>query len=162
MPQAADCATAPRCVVRESEIADIYALAAHLRAQDRDEVESLGVDVRVGLRASYRAAILRKTYFVDGEIAAMSGLCGAMISDIGEPYLLTTPAAARVPLTFLKQARASVAEMLQHRLRLEGHVAAEYRGACRLLETLGFVLGDPRPLGPRGTLFRSFTLMRGS
>src|ERR1700736_83931 len=127
-----------RCTVRESGVTDIYRLAANLRAGDRAEVESLGIDVRVGIRNSFRNAILRRTYLVDGEVAAMSGLCGAMLGDIGEPYLMTAPAAERVPVTFIKHAREAVAEMLRHKRRLEGHVAADYAKACRLLEVLGF------------------------
>lgn len=149
-----------KCSVRASVVADIYELASGLRAGDRAEVEALGVSPQIGIRRSFRQAILRKTYFVDGEIAAMSGLCGAMLSDIGEPYLMTTPAAAKMPVTFVRMARHAIGEMLAHRARLEGYVAAEYRGAVRLLEVLGFSLGEPTAIGPHGALFRSFTLMR--
>ena len=149
-------------IVRPSVVADVYALAASLRDGDREEVESLGVDVRVGIRQSFRNAILRRTYLVDGEVAAMSGLCGVMLGDIGEPYLMTAAAAERVPLAFVKHAKAAVAEMLQHKRRLEGHVAAKYIKACRLLEVLGFTLGEPLPTGPNGALFRKYTMMRGA
>jgi hypothetical protein len=145
---------------RPSVVADIYALAANLRASDRAEVESLGIDVRVGIRNSYRNAILRKTYLVDGEVAAMSGLCGSMLGDIGEPYLMTAPPVERVPLAFFKQAKIAVAEMLTLKLRLEGHVAANYTRACRLLERLGFALGEPLPYGPQAALFRQYSLTR--
>jgi hypothetical protein len=149
------------CSLRESVVTDIYALAAHLRDGDRAEVVALGLDPREAIRRCYRHAIQRKTYLVDGEIAAMSGLCGALLSDIGEPYLMTTASAAKMPVSFVRHARAAVAEMLIHRARLEGHVAASYRGACRLLEVLGFVLGQPLPLGPQGTLFRRYSMTRG-
>lgn len=151
---------ASRVAVAPSTVADVYALAANLRHDDFAEVDSLGVDVRLALRRNFRHAILRKTYWVDGEIAAMSGLCGEMLGDIGRPYLLTARSAERVPVAFIKQAKSAVAEMLHHRLRLEGHVAADYTRACRMLEMVGFNLGQPRPLGPRGALFRPFTLMR--
>jgi hypothetical protein len=146
--------------VRASVLADVYALAANLREGDRDEVESLGMDVRVGIRNSFRHAVLRKTYLVDGEVAAMSGLCGSMLGDIGEPYLMTGPAAERVPLAFVKHAKASVAEMIHLKRRLEGHVAANYTKACRLLEVLGFALGEPLPVGPKAALFRKYTMTR--
>jgi hypothetical protein len=146
--------------VRPSVLADVYELAANLREADRDEVESLGMDVRVGIRNSFRHAVLRKTYLVDGEVAAMSGLCGSMLGDIGEPYLMTSAAAERVPLAFVKHAKASVAEMLGLKRRLEGHVAANYVRACRLLQVLGFTLHAPLPVGPKGALFRKYTMMR--
>lgn len=151
---------ANRCMVRPSVAADVYEMAANLRRGDRAEIEGLGGEPRLALRRTYRNGILRKTYLVDGELAAMSGLCGPMLADIGQPYLVTTPAAERVPVTFVKAAREAVTEMLVHRLRLEGHVAADYTGACRLLELLGFTLGKPEPFGPTGVLFRTFTLIR--
>lgn len=153
---------ASRVAVLPSTVADVYALAANLRPEDSAEVDAMGVDVRTALRRNFRHAILRKTYWVDGEIAAMSGLCGEMLADIGRPYLLTAPAAERVPIAFIKHAKSAVAEMLHHRLRLEGYVAANYTRACRMLEMVGFTLGKPESFGPRGALFRSFTLMRGA
>lgn len=148
----------PVCIVRESVVTDVYALAASLRDGDRAEVEALGFDPREAIRRSYRHAILRKTYLVDNEIAAMSGLCGAMLSDIGEPYLMTTAHAEKMPVSFVRHARAAVAEMLGQRHRLEGHVAASYHKACRLLELLGFELREPLPLGPHGALFRRYSI----
>ena len=148
--------------VRPSIVDDVYKLAANLRSGDRAEVEALGLDSRQGIRRSFRHAMLRRTYFVDGEIAAMTGVCGDMLGDIGFPYLMTAPPAGRVPIAFVKLARMALAEMLTHKLRLEGHVAANYAGACRLLETLGFTLGHPRPFGPTGGLFRTFHIMRAA
>lgn len=155
------CEASARLVeVRASEVADIYRLAANLRAGDADEVRALGLDPAFAIRRSYRDAILRRTYFVDGELAAMSGLCGPLLADIGEPYLMTTPAAERAKVSFIRCARAAVDEMLAHRLRLEGHVAASYTQACRLLEVLGFTLSEARPFGSNGALFRTYSKVR--
>jgi hypothetical protein len=150
-----------RCVViRESLIADVYALAAHLRPDDAAEVAGLGLDPRIGIRRSFRNAILRRTAFVDGEIAAMWGLCGALLSDVGYPYLMTTAAVEHVPIGMVKQARKAVNDMLLLRRRLEGHVAASYSGACGMLELIGFSLGEPHPMGPHGAMFRTFSIER--
>lgn len=145
---------------RDCSIADIYELAANLRAQDRMEITSLGLEPRAILRASFRNSILRKAYHVDGELAAVSGLGGELMADIGAPWLMTTPVVERVPLSFVKIARREVSEMLRHRLRLENVVAASYLGACRLLEVLGFTLEPPQLLGPDGVPFRKFWMCR--
>lgn len=151
-----------RLEVRHSEIGDVYRLAANLRDGDRAEALALGFDPARAIRASYRDAILRRSYLVDGELAAMSGLCGALLSDIGQPYLMTTPAAERAKVSFLRLARAAVDEMMHHRMRLEGHVAASYTRAIRLLNALGFDLSKPEPIGPQGALFCAFVRMRGT
>lgn len=145
-----------------SVAADVYRLAANLRDADRNEVEALGIEPRAGIRKSFRHAILRKTYYVDGEIAAMSGLCGSMLGDVGDPYLMTSLLVERVPVSFVKLARIGIEEMLQHKSRLENYVIAEYRGACRLIEVLGFTLEAPEPGGPMGKPFRRFWITRAS
>ncbi len=147
-------------IVRESIIGDVYILADRLRERDRREVIALGVTPRQALRGNFRDAVLRQTYLVDGEIAAMSGLCGAMLSDIGHPYLMTSPAAERAPVSFLRCARAAVKDMLRLRRRLDGVVDASYGQAIRLLEVLGFELSEPRETGPHKALFRTFSLVR--
>lgn len=146
--------------MRDSVMADVYVLASHLRSGDAAEIEALGLDPRRAVRDGFRDGILRKSYFVDGELAAMSGLCGAMVSDDGEPYLLTTPVAERVPRAFVRHAHFAVEEMLSLRSRLSGEVAASYTKACRLLAVLGFSLSEPHPLGPKGALFRTYSKER--
>lgn len=146
--------------VRPSGVSDIYKLASRLREADADEARVLGIDPTVAIRRSYRNGILRRSYFVDGELAAMSGLGGSLLDDIGAPWLMTTAVVERVPVAFVKVARAQVAVMLQHRMRLENVVAASYTGACRLLQTLGFTLDEPQPLGPHGAQFRKFWMVR--
>lgn len=146
--------------VRESVIADVYALAKRLRDDDRAEIAGLGLNPRETLRLSFRHAIMRKTAFVDGELAAMWGLGGAMISDEGAPWLMTTPAVEKVRVSFVKIGKAQVAEMLRHRMFLCNIVQASYTRACRYLEVLGFVLDPAIATGPHNVPFRRFWMER--
>jgi hypothetical protein len=141
-------------------IAHVYTLAANMREGDRAEMEAAGLDAKVALRKSFRAALIRETIFVDGEIAAMWGMGGDALSDIGTPWLLTTPAAERVPVSFLRVAKKNVATMLRLKPILVNYVDARYARACRFVEALGFVLEPPAPFGPKGALFRRFELRR--
>lgn len=149
-----------RCEIRDSVVEDVYLLADRLRPEDEAEITGLGLSPRAALRASYRHAILRKTALVDGEIAAMWGLGGVMLSDAGTPWLMTTILVERVPITFLKVGKAELAQMFEHRRFLSNYVLASYKRACRFLEVLGFVLDPPIPLGPRSLPFRRFWLER--
>ena len=151
----------PRILSSPSRIGDCYRLARALRDADRQEVVCFGLDPRKAIRESYRHAILHRTYFVDGEIAAMGGLSGSLLSHVGYPYLMTTPAVERVPTAFFKECRKMLGRMLEAKSTLAGDVLASYSGACRMLYMLGFELGEPRPLARDGTLFRSFPLTRG-
>ena len=151
---------AERCRIVPSDIGDVYRIAARMRDGDRLEATSLGADPTALLRTSYRHAILRRTAFVDGEIAAIWGLGGVLLSDEGTPWLVTTPAVERVPVTFVRTAREQVAEMLSLRSYLSNVVQASYTGACRLLEILGFTLEAAQPIGPHGVPFRKFWMAR--
>ena len=63
-----------------SKIEDVYRVANNLRSEDKAEITGFGLDPKEALRTSFRHAIIRRTAFVDGEIAAMWGLGGAMLS----------------------------------------------------------------------------------
>lgn len=146
--------------IAQSTVQDVYRLAKNLRLEDEAEITGFGLDPREAIRTSFRHAIMRKTAFVDGEIAAMWGLGGAMLSDQGTPWLMTTPAVERVPVTFLKVGHAQLDEMLAQRHFLVNVVAASYRRACRFLEVLGFVLDPPQLMGPNNVPFRRFWIER--
>ena len=143
--------------VRLAAIGDVYALAARLRPGDRAEIEAVRREPRRVLRASFRASLTPpKVAVVDGEIAAMWGLGGDLLSDHGAPWLMTGTVCDRVPVTFMKVARAELALMLAVKPRLENYVDATYAKAVRLLEALGFHIDAPEPVGPKRAPFRRF------
>lgn len=145
-----------RVRIVRSEIGDVHRLGASMRAMDALEATSLGAHPARLLRDSYYSAILRRTVFVDGDLAAMWGLGGVMLSDEGTPWLVTAPPIERIPVSFVRIARGQVDDMLALRKRLSNVVMASYTGAVRLLEVLGFNLDDPQPMGPQGVPFRRF------
>lgn len=144
-----------------SDITHVHALAAVMRMDDRREIESAGLSVRMALRDSFRAATLRRTAFVGPHIAAMWGLGGAFLSNEGRPWLLTSPAIERIPFAMVKEGRVQVQVMLTHRPYLENYVAASYMRACRFLDMLGFKIDPPvRIFGPDRALFHRFWMRR--
>jgi hypothetical protein len=146
--------------VREATIKDAYRVAADLRPGDAAEVTGLGLEPRAALRTSFRHAIFSRVALVDDEVAAIWGLGGSMLSDEGVPWLMTTPKAASVPVSFLKVGRDQLSDMLAQRSVLRNVVAAHYAQACRFLEILGFILEPAVPLGPNATPFRPFWIER--
>jgi hypothetical protein len=147
----------PRIVVRLATIADVYALARRLRPGDRAEALATGMDPRRALRFCFRHSLYPpQVCVVDGEIAAMWGLYGEILSDVGHPWLMTGTAVERIPVTLLKIGRRTVEEMLSHKPRLANFVLASYADAIAFLQRLGFRLDEPRPLRPGGAPFRRF------
>jgi hypothetical protein len=55
------------------------------------------------------------------------------LSDLGVPWLLTSSAVERLPVSFVKVARAELVLMRANRRRLESFVASDYPQAIKLL-----------------------------
>jgi hypothetical protein len=145
--------------ITESEPSHLDQLHARLRALDCLELMACGTPAREHLQRCYDGAVLRKTAFVEGQLAAMWGLqCGTLLSGEAYPWFLTTAAVERVPIAVVKEARRHIEGMLEVRPRLVNYVLASYRGAVRLIGVLGFRLGPPEPMGKNGVLFRRFEM----
>lgn len=139
----------------------LNALSDTARLLDREEMEAQGKGVRAVLRASIKGSLWCRTYLVDGEVAAMMGLGGVAMDDLGRPWLLTSSAIEKpLPRVVVIEAMRAVQLMLDLKPRLENYVLASYEKACRLLGILGFSLDEPRPFGPRQVPFRRFYLSR--
>ena len=153
----------PDLLIRPATIADVYAVAANLRPADAAEALAVGKDPRRALRASFRTSLTpAKVLLIDGRHAALWGLGGDILSDVGIPWLLTTPAIERVPMYFTHQAALERDAMLAIKPRLENFVAADYLAAVRFAALLGFAVDPPFPVGPGRVLFRRFWTERRS
>ena len=119
----------------------------HLRAGDLCEIACLGGTPAEALRASYAGSIYARTGISNGRIAAVWGCGGSPLGGVGEPWLLTTPEVERIPLRFVKIARDEVGQMLGLFPVLSNYVSVQNRQACKMLEVIGFRLGDPVRIG---------------
>lgn len=143
-------------------IGHVYHLAANLRAADAAEIAGVGVTPKKALYRAFRNSVNCKTAFVGGEIAAMWGVCVGMrpgvslLSDLGVPWLHTSPAVERIPVSFVKVAKAELALMCASRRRLESFVAADYHQAVKFLRLLGFTVEPAAPIGVGGAPFSRF------
>lgn len=131
-----------------------------LRAEDVAEAISLGLKTKSALWKSFRSSVLRKTAFVDGEIAAMWGMGGNLLSDEGRPWLATAAPVEKVPIAYVKIGKMAVSEMLSLRSNLRNVVPVNYPKAVRFVRMIGFSLSEPLPFGPNGDLFHIFSMRR--
>jgi hypothetical protein len=145
---------APQISSRPATLADMRALSATLRPEDRAEIEAIGQKPRHFLIHLWLTSPYRRAYFVDGRIAAVAGYQGTLLSTIGHAWMLTTPEVERVPIGFLKAARQGRDEMLESVSALISGVAASYERSIRFMRLLGFEIGEPHPVPPFGRLFR--------
>lgn len=139
--------------------AHIRALNANLREEDKHEIEIYGFPTNKALWRSFKGSILRRTALIDGEVAAVWGCGGVPMSGQGQPWLMTSNAVDKVsPLRFVRIYQNEVYRMLAVFPRLVNWVDMSYDKAIRLLEIIGFKIGEPEPLGLNGALYCKFSM----
>lgn len=135
-------------------------IAKSLRPEDRQEIEAFGFPTNKALWRSYKSSILRKTALIDGKVAAIWGVGGTPLGNgEGCPWLMTSPLVEKVsPLRFARVYQEEVLKMLEIFPHLVNYVDSQYTKAIRLLDIIGFRIGEPEPVGPKGGLFRKFEI----
>src|SRR5262245_39976516 len=106
-------------------------LGRRLRERDRLEIVGMGVSVEDGLRVTWARSVMTQSVFVGEELAAVGGIGGALLSGVGEPWMLSTPTMERIPGFMLREGRRQVAGWLRIFSRLENYVDAGYAQSCR-------------------------------
>lgn len=148
-----------RIEIVPATLAHVQAMGGFMNAEDRDEIECLGVKAHRALWRGWKNSNFRHSALVDGELAAMWGVAGSMMGDVGTPWLVTAQKAREVSAhEFAKIYRAEARKMLELYPVLVNYVDNRYTGAVRMLKISGFRLDEPIPLGKFKRLFRRFYL----
>ena len=147
----------PNLMILPATLEHVRELGETMREADRREIEIFGISYRQGLWRSYKQGMMNRTAIIDGKVAAMWGVGGSYMSDIGQPWLLTSHAIHKIsPLRFAREYQREVYEMLKIFDKLENWVDNDYEGAIRLLSIVGFTIGEPEKMG--NGIYRKFTL----
>lgn len=155
-----------RYTVSPSTPEHVYALAAKLRPEDCAEIVGSGNSPKRSLWRGYRNSVMCETAFVDGEVAAMWGLCVgfvpglSLLGNIGRPWLLTSAAVERVPFAVVREARRAVTGMLMVKPALENYVLASYTRAVRLVRLVGFTVDEAPIMSPSCVAYLRFHMAR--
>lgn len=113
-----------------------------MRAEDRAEIEAVGLVVRHTLVTLYRRTPQPRVALIDGQVAAVWGDAAPLLADTGVVWMFTADPVERLPLAFFREAKAEIAGYLTYRRSLRTQVACCYGRALRFLRMLGFDLGD--------------------
>ena len=127
-----------------------YEVASNLRPEDYTEVvDGHGLDPLIDIPLSCMRG--DNVYFTvpDGRIAGLAG-----VQDLGQVWMLTTPAIHDYPVTFAREAKRFIDSRTEP--RLFNIVMAENTVHIRLLKFLGFILGGEFPYGPNNLHFIEF------
>ncbi len=135
-------------------------IARRIRADDQSEIIAGGEIPRHLIFSLWQQSIISRAGFVDGDIAAVWGCAGTLMSPVGHMWLVTAPAIERVPVAFAKEARAMLREMLEVKHTLYSGCIEGYEKSLRLWSMLGFKIGEAVPIPPNGAMFRLLTMER--
>lgn len=132
-------------------------IAARMRPEDRAEIAaSGGYRPEEALRDSLAGSEFARTAFVDGEPLAMFGVWAK--GEMAIPWLLTTDAVCRYPLSFWKASKAIVRELREAYPVLAQFIDVRHVSALSWARRLGFTVGEPRPFGVEGRRFCPITV----
>lgn len=135
----------------------IRELTETIREGDKKEITSYGYTCAKGLWRSYKRGLSNKTALIEGRVAAVWGVGGAYLGEEGAPWLLTSCEVKKIsPLRFARIYQREVKEMLKLFPKLANYVDANYPEAIRLLQIVGFEVGEPMKYG-RG-IYRPFSM----
>lgn len=134
-------------------------MAQLMRPADRQELVSFGISPEKALWRSYKSSVVRRTAYINGNLAAVWGVSGTFMGEIGQPWLLTTEEIKKIsPLKFARIYQKEVKEMLTIFPKLMNIVDASYTSAIRLLDIVGFRIQEPEAIGKNGALYRIFEM----
>ncbi len=142
-----------KVTIREATIDDARYIGAHLRDDDRREIEALGMNPVYATEMSFLGSDEAYTGSVDGVPTMIFGVGGTPLSDEASVWALGTPLCEKVPLIMVRFGRKAVRSFLQDYPVLTNHCDSRYKKTIKWLKLLGFQVGEPEPYGEKGALF---------
>jgi hypothetical protein len=125
--------------IRESTADDVHHMGIAMNDEERMEAIAMGSEPHKLLWRCYRCALIRKTIFVDGNIAAMLGVAGVFMGLTGEVYLVTSAIAREVsPFVFMRIYQKELYAMLELFPTLESLTDLRYTKAIKTMKLSGF------------------------
>jgi hypothetical protein len=137
-------------------------MSREMRTATSHQSLAAGLHPKKQLWDTFRASLESWTVDVEGEgLAALSGVGACFLSDVGEPWLCTTPLVEKYKLAFVRFSRDVMVElMLDVTPKLEGHIYSDFPRGIRFLRALGFDFGETVKMGPRAAPFVKFSKAR--
>lgn len=121
-------------------------VAENMRDADALELRRTGFTPQEAMDISIKASVYCRAALEGDTALAVWGLSGCLVGDEYFAWLLTAKGAERHKMAFLRIGRREVAAMSAFCPKLMNFVDAEYSGALRLVEKLGFKIHPSEPM----------------
>lgn len=116
-----------------------------LRHEHREAVVRLGIDSHRQLRAMFEASSFRRSWMIDGQLAALGGVTGNSLAVTGFVWLALAENARRYPVAIIKEARRQLDAIMVLKRELATTILNGDEAAKRLAIFLGFHVADDGP-----------------
>lgn len=143
-----------RFEVVEAKAHHVGQVVHNLRAQHSDNMKILGIGAHRALREAYEISSFRRSWMIDGRVAAIGGVTGPLLCTTGIVWLAFTQAATRFPVQIIKEARRQLAEIMAIKTEVDSAIVVGDEAAWRFASFLGFDLKLPDAAGNWVTLHR--------
>lgn len=121
-------------------------MAEAMTHDSKEIAENMGYTPLKALWKSYRGSIICKTAHINGEIAAIWGLEGAVFSDVGHPWLIVAPSVEDYPFRTAFIYRRQLNEFNDMFPILQDWVPETNVKSMRLLEIMGFKISKNKTM----------------
>jgi hypothetical protein len=128
----------PHFQVVEAKIHHCGKMVRRLRSEHARAIAGLGVDPHLELINIYSVSAFKRAWLIDGELAALGGVSGALISPYGYVWLALSNLALRYPLAVIKEARRQLDQIMLVKRELATTVIGDDVVAQRFAIFLGF------------------------
>lgn len=125
-------------------------IVRRLRENQHGAMIGLGVNPHREIRKNFDASAFRRAWLVDGELGALFGVTGSLISSGGYGWLALSDRGARYPIEVVKETRRQFALIMQTKREIYTTLLPEDRVAMRFAEYMGFEQAHTAPV-PYGT-----------
>ncbi len=139
---------------------DARYVARNLRAADRAEVRALGFTPEQAVEVSRRESDTAWVARVNGTPAMVFGVRQALVAEEAEIWALGTDVCTSCPRQMLWYGRRIVEGLSRRYPVMKNYCDARYDAAHRWLRKIGFSVGVPRAVGPKGAMFCEIRITR--
>jgi hypothetical protein len=128
----------PHFEIIEAKMHHCGKMVRRLRSEHARLIGELGVDPHRELTNILYASSYRRAWLIDGELAALGGVAGALASPHGYVWLAVSELALKYPLAMVKEARRQLETIMTTRSRLTTILIGNDAAARRFAIFLGF------------------------
>lgn len=113
-----------------------------IRKGHAEALTKLGTANHAELKQIFDQSIIRRVCYADGKMAALWGVTGSLLSNMGYVWLVLTEVATRYPIECMRVTRHELDRIMETQLELATTVLGSDPAALRFALALGFHVDD--------------------